>query len=53
MEVPAVLLSGNHEQIRLWREKTALEKTREVRPDLMKKTLLPQGSIPGKTKEQP
>ncbi len=53
LEVPAVLLSGNHEEIRLWREKTALEKTREVRPDLLRKLLSPQGSIPGKTKEQP
>ena len=53
LKVPDVLLSGNHEEIRLWREKTAREKTREVRPDLMKKSLSPQGSIPGKTKEQP
>jgi tRNA (guanine37-N1)-methyltransferase len=53
LEVPAVLLSGNHEEIRVWREKTALEKTREVRPDLLRKLLSPQGSIPGKTKEQP
>jgi tRNA (guanine37-N1)-methyltransferase len=53
LEVPGVLLSGNHEEIRLWREKSALEKTREVRPDLMRKTSFPQGSIPGKTKEQP
>jgi tRNA (guanine37-N1)-methyltransferase len=53
LEVPAVLLSGNHEEIRLWREKTALEKTHKVRPDLLRKLLSPQGSIPGKTKEQP
>jgi tRNA (guanine37-N1)-methyltransferase len=53
LEVPGVLLSGNHEEIRLWREKTAIEKTREVRPDLMKKSLSTQGSIPAKTKEQP
>ncbi len=53
LEVPAVLLSGNHEEIRLWREKTALEKTREVRPDLLRKLLSPQVSILGKTKEQP
>lgn len=53
LEVPAVLLSGNHEEIRVWREKTALEKTREVRPDLLRKLLSPPGSIPGKTKEQP
>ncbi len=53
LKVPDVLLSGNHEEIRLWREKTALEKTREVRPDLMIKSMSPQGSIAGKTKEQP
>ncbi len=53
LEVPDVLLSGNHEEIRLWREKKALEKTREVRPDLMRKTSPAQGSIPGKTKGQP
>jgi tRNA (guanine37-N1)-methyltransferase len=53
LEVPDVLLSGNHEEIRLWREKTALEKTREARPDLIRKILSPQDSIPGKTKEQP
>jgi tRNA (guanine37-N1)-methyltransferase len=53
IEVPAVLLSGNHEEIRLWREKAALEKTREVRPDLMRKTLLLQGYIPSKTKGKP
>jgi tRNA (guanine37-N1)-methyltransferase len=32
--VPAVLLSGNHEQIRLWRRKQALLRTLERRPDL-------------------
>jgi tRNA (guanine37-N1)-methyltransferase len=53
LEVPGVLLSGNHQEIRLWREKTALEKTREVRPDLMEKILSPKGSVSGKTKEQP
>jgi len=53
LKVPDVLLSGNHEEIRLWREKTALEKTREVRPDLMIDSLPPQSPIPGKTKEQP
>jgi tRNA (guanine37-N1)-methyltransferase len=33
--VPAVLLSGNHEQIRRWREKQALGRTWERRPDLL------------------
>ena len=32
--VPEVLLSGNHEQIRRWREQAALEKTERLRPDL-------------------
>jgi len=34
-EVPAILLSGNHEEIRRWRRLRALEKTRRNRPDLL------------------
>jgi tRNA (guanine37-N1)-methyltransferase len=34
-EVPEVLLGGNHEEIRKWREGKALEKTRRNRPDLL------------------
>ena len=34
--VPAVLLSGNHQEIAKWRREQALKKTREVRPDLIK-----------------
>ena len=33
-EVPEVLLGGNHEEIRRWRQKMALEKTERNRPDL-------------------
>ena len=33
--VPEVLLSGNHEEIRRWRQRVALEKTRRNRPDLL------------------
>jgi len=33
--VPEVLLSGNHERIRLWRRQAALEKTARLRPDLL------------------
>jgi tRNA (guanine37-N1)-methyltransferase len=33
--VPDVLLGGNHEEIRKWRQKKALEKTRRNRPDLI------------------
>lgn len=34
--VPAVLLSGNHQDIAIWRREQALKKTRCVRPDLLK-----------------
>jgi tRNA (guanine37-N1)-methyltransferase len=33
--VPEVLASGNHEEIRRWRRRTALEKTLRNRPDLI------------------
>jgi tRNA (guanine37-N1)-methyltransferase len=35
-EVPEVLISGNHDQIRRWRERMAIEKTRRNRPDLLR-----------------
>jgi tRNA (guanine37-N1)-methyltransferase len=35
MEVPPVLLSGNHDEIRKWRRKGAIKKTFFKRPDLM------------------
>jgi tRNA (guanine37-N1)-methyltransferase len=35
--VPDVLIGGNHEQIRKWRRKKALEKTMRNRPDLLEK----------------
>ncbi|MBV9402052.1 MAG: tRNA (guanosine(37)-N1)-methyltransferase TrmD [Bryobacterales bacterium] len=38
--VPEVLLTGNHEEIRKWRRKAALEKTARLRPDLLKPDLL-------------
>ncbi len=38
MEVPEVLLSGNHAKIRAWREEKSHEKTRRLRPDLLAKT---------------
>ena len=34
LKVPDVLLSGHHSRIEAWRKKQALEKTRDVRPDL-------------------
>ena len=36
MKVPDVLLSGNHSQISKWREAKRLEKTKRLRPDLLK-----------------
>jgi tRNA (guanine37-N1)-methyltransferase len=33
--VPEVLLSGHHEEIRRWRQGAALEKTQRLRPDLV------------------
>jgi tRNA (guanine37-N1)-methyltransferase len=35
MEVPEVLLSGNHAEIEKWRREKALEKTQKVRKDLL------------------
>jgi tRNA (guanine37-N1)-methyltransferase len=35
LQVPEVLVSGNHEEIRRWRRRTALEKTLRNRPDLL------------------
>jgi len=35
MAVPEVLMGGNHEQIRRWRRRKALEKTLRNRPDLL------------------
>jgi tRNA (guanine37-N1)-methyltransferase len=40
MEVPPVLLSGNHADIRRWRRKEALRLTLERRPDLLGKAPL-------------
>ena len=34
--VPEVLVGGNHEEIRKWRQKAAAGKTARVRPELMK-----------------
>ncbi|MCL1799263.1 MAG: tRNA (guanosine(37)-N1)-methyltransferase TrmD [Eggerthellaceae bacterium] len=35
MEVPEVLLSGNHAAIAQWRREQSLKRTRELRPDLL------------------
>lgn len=40
LRVPEVLLSGNHEQIRRWRRRQALERTWRRRPDLLENLAL-------------
>jgi tRNA (guanine37-N1)-methyltransferase len=35
-EVPEVLLNGNHQKIAQWRQEKSLEKTKKIRPDLIK-----------------
>jgi len=37
LEVPEVLLGGNHQEIARWRQQQRLERTRLKRPDLLKK----------------
>ena len=39
-DVPETLMSGNHEEIRRWRRKKALEKTLRNRPDLLGRSSL-------------
>jgi tRNA (guanine37-N1)-methyltransferase len=40
MKVPEILLSGNHEQVRIWRRKMSLKRTLQKRPDLLQKARL-------------
>ncbi len=47
LEVPEVLLSGNHPEIAAWREQNRIEKTRQRRADLL------DGSPANKTPNQP
>lgn len=35
IQVPGILLGGNHKEIEAWRKSKAIEKTRQVRPELM------------------
>jgi len=43
ISVPEILLSGDHERIRRWREKEAWKKTLRHRPDLLGLNLPPRG----------
>jgi tRNA (guanine37-N1)-methyltransferase len=53
LSVPEVLLSGHHENIRRWRLKQSLVRTRERRPELFAKWLAQRaGSARGLSKEE-
>jgi tRNA (guanine37-N1)-methyltransferase len=45
MEVPPVLLSGDHKKIANWRRAYALRLTRELRPDLLARTRLTKADL--------
>ena len=45
LEVPEVLISGNHEQIKKWRRREAIKRTLERRPDLLKKARLSEEDL--------
>jgi len=38
MKVPEILLSGNHSEIKQWREEQRISKTKNLRPDLLNET---------------
>ena len=45
MEVPPVLLSGNHQEIAAWRRRQSLARTLNQRPDLLKKARLDEKDL--------
>jgi tRNA (guanine37-N1)-methyltransferase len=38
MKVPEILLSGNHNAINQWRREKSVERTKKLRPDLLRKS---------------
>jgi tRNA (guanine37-N1)-methyltransferase len=48
-KVPDVLLGGNHAEIRKWRLRAALERTRRLRPDLIEPVKVEEADGPGAT----
>ena len=47
MKVPDVLLSGDHKKIDEWRKEESEKRTKERRPDLMKKLILIRSTLKG------
>ena len=41
MNVPEVLLSGNHEKVARWRKKQSILRTMQLRPDMFRKLRFP------------
>ena len=39
LDVPQVLLNGNHQEIAKWRREKQIEKTKKMRPDLLEKSI--------------
>jgi tRNA (guanine37-N1)-methyltransferase len=54
MKVPEVLVNGNHEEIKRWRRRSALEKTASNRPDLLQSVPLSERDreLIGESREQ-
>lgn len=50
LEVPDVLVSGNHEKIKKWREEESIKRTNERRPDLNIKYCLYKSKLDAKIK---
>ena len=50
MKVPDVLLAGDHEEVRKWREQKSIERTSRRRPDLLEKYFSESGA--GKAQAQ-
>ena len=50
LQVPEVLLNGNHKEIREWRMEQALQKTKQVRPDMYEKYISEHPPIEKKKK---
>ena len=56
LEVPAILLSGDHQRIAEWRQKQSRQRTSKRRPDLLKRVSPPAkggSASDGKGKKQP
>lgn len=53
LEVPEVLVSGDHAAVERWREETARKRTRVRRPDLLKNTNNPENASASESDDAP